>query len=141
MDSVLEYGGSDVTQSPLLSAAEFLELESEPDADTSYDLAMRSPSPPGPSRSDAHGPSASGSSANAVFASRGNVAYLDNDAQETTRHRVASRESRSWEDEFRLVSFAQGCILEEHSTVADMRIRPGELLEVSNLDVNNKGGG
>ncbi|KAJ1303465.1 hypothetical protein OPQ81_011653 [Rhizoctonia solani] len=34
------------------------------------------------------------------------------------------------EEEFRLLSFAQGCILDEHSTVADLRIRPGELLEI-----------
>ncbi|QRW20306.1 She9/mdm33 family containing protein [Rhizoctonia solani] len=51
-------------------------------------------------------------------------------AHAIARKRSASKEKYSLEEEFRLVSFAQGCILDEHCTVADLRIRPGELFEI-----------
>ncbi|KAG9096172.1 sensitivity to high expression protein she9 [Ceratobasidium sp. 370] len=112
--------GSDSTHSPLLSVAEFLDTE-EPrfdqgrEAETSRDIAVRSPSPPGPGALIKSGVEMlSGAGKMRGKASR----------EEIEPGRTA------WEDEFRLVSFGIGCVLDEHMTVADSRIRPGELIEI-----------
>ncbi|CEL62451.1 hypothetical protein RSOLAG1IB_04807 [Rhizoctonia solani AG-1 IB] len=100
------------SHSPLLSLTEFMQ-ELEPESDS----PIKNPSPPPPP----------------VFSHRPTAAvypYDAVDARGIARKRSGSREKHSLEEEFRLVSFAQGCILDEHSTVADLRIRPGELLEI-----------
>ncbi|CAE6433939.1 unnamed protein product [Rhizoctonia solani] len=109
------------SQSPLLSAAEFFRLP-EPDPDP--EPSLRSPSP-------SAGPNSP--PVPAVFTHRPTPAaypYDAVDAHGIARKRSGSREKNGLEEEFRLVSFAQGCVLDEHSTVADLRIRPGELLEI-----------
>ncbi|CAE6455178.1 unnamed protein product [Rhizoctonia solani] len=99
------------SHSPLLSLTEFIQ---EPEPESNPPLKIPSPPPP-------------------VFSHRPTgVAYVYDtiDAQGMAGKRSGSREKHSLEEEFRLVSFAQGCVLDEHSTVADLRIRPGELLEI-----------
>ncbi|KAG8693238.1 hypothetical protein FRC08_009245 [Ceratobasidium sp. 394] len=109
--------GSDSTHSPLLSVVEFLDTE-EPTFDQgrememSRDVAARSPSPPGPG------------------------ALIKSGVERLSGGKMRGKASReeiepAWEDEFRLVSFGIGSALDEHTTVADLRIRPGELIEVS----------
>ncbi|CAE6498568.1 unnamed protein product [Rhizoctonia solani] len=111
--SVLEFDVQ--SRSPLLSAAEFFRL---PESETEPEPSLRSPSPPPePSPPFVHRPTA-------VYA------YDTVGGHGIPRKRSGSREKNGLEEEFRLVSFAQGCILDEHSTVADLRIRPGELLEI-----------
>ncbi|CAE7050985.1 unnamed protein product [Rhizoctonia solani] len=106
------------SQSPLLSAAEFFRL---PESETEPEPSLRSPSPP-PIPSPPPPP---------AFVHRPTGYPYDTiDAHGIPRKRSGSREKIGFEEEFRLVSFAQGCILDEHSTVADLRIRPGELLEI-----------
>ncbi|KAF8685667.1 hypothetical protein RHS04_00569 [Rhizoctonia solani] len=101
------------THSPLLSLAEFMqEPEAEPDP------PLKSPSPPPQAPAFSHRPTGM------------TYPYDIMAAHAIARKRSASKEKYSLEEEFRLVSFAQGCILDEHCTVADLRIRPGELFEI-----------
>ncbi|KAG8698904.1 hypothetical protein FRC09_006949, partial [Ceratobasidium sp. 395] len=122
--------GSDSTHSPLLSVAEFLDTQ-EPTAaaavaaEKSYDfVAARSPSPPGP-----------GTAATAGGLIKSGVEILMSGAgavrgKSSREYMAVGTQRTSWEDEFRLVSFALGCVLDEHGTVGDLRIRPGELIEI-----------
>ncbi|KAG8690881.1 hypothetical protein FRC11_008389 [Ceratobasidium sp. 423] len=119
--SVTELDTQSRSHSPLLSAAEFFLL---PESETEPEPSLRSPSPPaGPSSPPVPG----------AFVHRPTpkaYPYDTADALGISRKRSGSREKNGLEEEFRLVSFAQGCVLDEHSTVADLRIRPGELLEI-----------
>ncbi|KEP48901.1 She9/mdm33 family containing protein [Rhizoctonia solani 123E] len=116
--SVLELDTQSRSHSPLLSAAEFFrlhEFETEPEPEPS----LRTPSPPPDPSPPAF-----------VHRPTGVYPYDPVDVHGISRKRSGSREKNGLEEEFRLVSFALGCIMDEHSTVADLRIRPGELLEI-----------
>lgn len=114
------------TRSPLLSAAEFLDLESEAgDQDVPYDFVARSPSP---LRAGAGGVSFMGMGGSVESGSGGSGMGVGVGGGRD-EGKSLGREIR-WEDEFRLVSFGLGCVLDEIMSVAEMRIRPGELLEV-----------
>ncbi|KAG8738500.1 hypothetical protein FRC10_006785 [Ceratobasidium sp. 414] len=112
--------GSDSTHSPLLSVVEFLDTE-EPtfeqgrEAEASREVAARSPSPPGPGA--------------LIKSGVGMLSGAGRMRGKASREGI-DIERTAWEDEFRLVSFGIGCTLDEHMTVADLRIRPGELIEI-----------
>ncbi|QRV77771.1 hypothetical protein RhiJN_05786 [Ceratobasidium sp. AG-Ba] len=99
---------TDSTHSPLLSVVEFLDTE-EPAADMSASYH------------------------NYLHKSNSNAAVaLKMRGQESREEIEISR--TAWEDEFRLVSFGLGCVLDEHGTLADLRIRPGELIEIQRIN-------
>ncbi|CUA77222.1 hypothetical protein RSOLAG22IIIB_06577 [Rhizoctonia solani] len=123
--SVLELDAQSRSHSPLLSAAEFFRLpESEPEPEPGPEPLLRCPSPPMVPSPPAfvHRPTAT-------------YSYDPIDPHGISRKRSSSREKNGLEEEFRLVSFGLGCILDEHSTVAELRIRPGELLEIQRRNV------
>ncbi|CAE6485352.1 unnamed protein product [Rhizoctonia solani] len=117
--SILDMDTQSRSHSPLLSAAEFFRL---PESETEAEPSLKSPSPPPPP-----GPSAP------AFVHRPTVAHADDISDALGNKPLESEDTRKrpgFEEEFRLVSFAQGCILDEYSTVAELWIRPGELLEI-----------
>ncbi|KAF8606769.1 hypothetical protein BDV93DRAFT_520396 [Ceratobasidium sp. AG-I] len=118
--------GSGSTRSPLMSAAEFLDLESEAGDDVVYDFVARSPSPLRAGGGVSFAGAGVVGSVGSGSGSGGSGVGVGGGREEG---KAVAGEMR-WEDEFRLVSFGLGCVLDEHVSVTELRFRPGELLEI-----------